>query len=188
MSVVLHEVSHGYAALYLGDHTAEYEGRLTLNPLRHLDPFGSLLLPIISYVFGGFLVGWAKPVPYNPYNLRPGRWSEAIVAGAGPATNLFIALLFGIIVRFGGALSPAFIQITTDIVLINIVLAVFNLMPVAPLDGSKLLFALFPNNYNLRAFLERWSFALLIIFIFFLWQYLMPVITLLFRAITGLSL
>src|SRR5437762_845178 len=92
LSVVVHEVSHGYAARALGDHTAEYEGRLTLNPLKHLDPFGSVLLPLMTYYLGGFVIGWAKPVPYNPYNLRPGRWSEALVAAAGPASNFAIAL------------------------------------------------------------------------------------------------
>lgn len=189
MSVVIHEVSHGYAARSLGDHTAEYEGRLTLNPLKHLDPFGSLILPLLTYSLGGFLIGWAKPVPYNPYNLRPGRWSEAWVAGAGPLSNLSIALLFGLLIRFaGGALPAAFLSAAVAITLVNIVLAVFNLVPIAPLDGSKLLFALLPQgSYKLRAFWERGSFALLIIFIFFLWQYLSPVAVSLFHLITGLA-
>jgi len=95
MSVVIHEVSHGYAAYSLGDPTAKYEGRLTLNPLRHLDMFGSVLLPFILYItHAGFIFGWAKPVPYNPHNLRPGRWSEAQVAIAGPFSNLCLALVF----------------------------------------------------------------------------------------------
>src|SRR4051812_20331887 len=87
MSVVIHEVSHGYAASLLGDPTARLEGRLTLNPLKHLEIFGSVIVPLISYYAGGFIFGWAKPVPYNPHNLRPGRWSEAIVALAGPFSN-----------------------------------------------------------------------------------------------------
>ena len=190
MSIVIHEVSHGYAARALGDPTAEYEGRLTLNPLKHLDPFGSILLPILSYTLGGFIIGWAKPVPYNPYNLRPGRWSEAIVAGAGPLSNLSIAILFGLVVRFAsGLVNPAFLQITTTIVLINIVLAVFNLTPIPPLDGSKLLFALFPSKmYRLRNTFENYGFGLVIIFIFFFWSLVSPLVSLLYTAITGLSL
>src|SRR3989344_7445171 len=101
MSIVVHEVSHGYAANYLGDPTAKYEGRLTLNPIKHLELFGSIILPTISYLFAGFIFGWAKPVPYNPHNLRPGRFSEAIVAGAGPLTRLVIALIGGLIIRLG---------------------------------------------------------------------------------------
>lgn len=190
MSVVIHEVAHGYAARSLGDHTAEYEGRLTLNPLKHLDPFGSLLLPFLSYQLGGFLIGWAKPVPYNPYNLRPGRWSEAWVAAAGPLSNLALALIFGLLLRFGGGagLPTGFLEIATVITLINLVLMVFNLVPIAPLDGSKLLFALFPREVpQLRAFFEKFGFLLLILFIFFLWEYLLPVVLVIFRTITGLT-
>lgn len=194
MSIVIHEVSHGYAARYLGDRTAEYEGRLTLNPLKHLDPVGSFLVPLFSYTLGGFIIGWAKPVPYNPYNLRAGRWSEAIVAGAGPLSNIIVALIFGLILRSalsGGAswASPAFIEVTGVIVFINIILAVFNLMPVPPLDGSKLLFALFPSHFSqFRAFFERYGLFLLIFFVFFLWQFVFPIVELVFRLITGASL
>src|SRR3989344_7970469 len=101
MSVVVHEVAHGYTASLLGDQTARYEGRLTLNPLKHLDPFGSFILPFLSYTLGGFIFGWAKPVPYNPYNLKPGRWSEAKVAIAGPASNILLAVLFSLFLRLG---------------------------------------------------------------------------------------
>ena len=112
MSIVIHEVSHGYAASLLGDQTARYQGRLTLNPVKHLDFVGSILVPTISYLLGGFIIGWAKPVPYNPYNLRPGRWSEAIVAGAGPLSNISLALIFGLLLRFGasaGWATPPFV-------------------------------------------------------------------------------
>jgi Zn-dependent protease len=188
MSVVIHEVSHGYAASALGDQTARYQGRLTLNPLNHLDPVGSFLVPLASYTLGGFIIGWARPVPYNPYNLHPGRWSEAMVAGAGPLSNIAIALLFGLILRFS-AMSPAFVEITSVIVFINILLAFFNLIPIPPLDGSKLLFALFPQNLpQFRAFFERYGLILLLFFIFFLWQFLFPLVVLVFREITGLSL
>ncbi|KKW14721.1 MAG: Peptidase M50 [Parcubacteria group bacterium GW2011_GWA2_50_10b] len=191
MSIVIHEVSHGYAASLLGDQTARYQGRLTLNPVKHLDFVGSILVPTISYLLGGFIIGWAKPVPYNPYNLRPGRWSEAIVAGAGPLSNISLALIFGLLLRFGasaGWVSPAFVQITAVIVFINLILAVFNLMPIPPLDGSKLLFALFPEKMlGFRAFFERYGLILVLFLVFFLWQFIFPLAVFAFRLITGLT-
>ena len=193
MSVVIHEVSHGYAASILGDQTARYQGRLTLNPIKHLDFMGSFIVPSIAYFLGGFIFGWAKPVPYNPYNLKSGRWSEAIVAGAGPASNIVLAVLFGLLLRIGIAsgvnwANPAFVQIMTMIVFINILLAIFNLVPIPPLDGSKLLFALFPDKlFQIRGFFEKYGLILVLFFIFFLWQFISPVIVLLFRLITGVS-
>lgn len=190
VSVVIHEVSHGYAARALGDRTAEYEGRLTLNPVRHLDPFGSVALPLMTYYLGGFIIGWAKPVPYNPYNLRPGRWSEAFVAAAGPASNLVVALAASLAIRLlGGGLSSSLVMALAGIALINITLAAFNLVPIAPLDGSKILFAFLPQDAQwMREWMERSGFVLIIIFIFFLWQYVSPLIFLIFRAMTGLAL
>ncbi|MDO8471109.1 MAG: site-2 protease family protein [bacterium] len=194
MSVVIHEVSHGYAASYLGDETARYQGRLTLNPLKHLDFVGSFLVPSIAYFLGGFIFGWAKPVPYNPYNLRPGRWSEAIVAAAGPVSNMLLALIFGMLLRVGfsggsSLANPAFIQITSMIVFINIILAIFNLVPIPPLDGSKLLFALFPDKlFQIRGFFERYGLILVLFFVFFLWQFIFPVVVVLFRLITGVGI
>ena len=189
MSVVIHEVSHGYAASFLGDQTAKYQGRLTLNPLKHLDFVGSFLVPSVAYFLGGFIFGWAKPVPYNPYNLKPGRWSEAVVAAAGPASNIALALIFGLLLRAGVTTSPAFIQITSVIVFINILLAIFNLVPIPPLDGSKLLFAAFPDKLcQLRGFFEKYGLVLVLLFIFFLWQFIFPVIVLLFRLLTGVAI
>ena len=188
MSVVIHEVSHGYAASMLGDDTARYQGRLTLNPLKHLDPVGSVVVPSIAYFLGGFIFGWAKPVPYNPYNLRPGRWSEAIVAAAGPLSNISIALVFGLFLRIYPA-NPAIVSIISIIVFINILLAIFNLMPIPPLDGSKLLFAIFPDKlFQIRNFFERYGLILILFFIFFLWQFIFPVILWLFRLITGFAI
>lgn len=171
MSVVIHEVSHGYAASYLGDQTARYQGRLTLNPIKHLDPVGSILVPVaLAIAQSPFVLGWAKPVPYNPLNLRPGRWSEAMVAVAGPVSNIAIAIIFGLLLRAGVFGSPAFMHITIMIVSINIVLAVFNLVPIPPLDGSKVLFALFPERFGqVREFFERFGFVLVLMFIFFFW-------------------
>ena len=141
-SVVVHEVAHGVAAYRLGDPTAKYAGRLTLNPIKHLDLFGSIILPaLLVTTKAGFIFGWAKPVPYNPYNFkRGGKWGEAIVAVAGPASNLAIALVFGLLIRFAvpaGLLSTEVLQLTASVVFINILLALFNLVPIAPLVGTK---------------------------------------------------
>ncbi len=188
-SVVIHEVSHGLAALYLGDNTAKDEGRLTLNPINHLDPFGSILLPIITYLSGGFIFGWAKPVPYNPYNLRNQKWGPGVVGAAGPISNIIIAIVFGMIIRFSGYLSflpGPFFQIALYITFLNIVLAVFNLVPIPPLDGSKVLFALFPKiSFKAQAFMERYGIILLLVFIFFLSGIVLPIASFIFRLITG---
>ncbi len=174
MSVVIHEVSHGYAANLLGDKTAEYEGRLTLNPLKHLDLFGSIIVPIITSL-GGFPFGWAKPVPFNPYNLRYQRFGELIVAIAGPASNILIAVVFGLLIRFGlGYLPPAFLSISLLVIVINISLAIFNLIPIPPLDGSKVLFGLLPQRFSeIRWHFERYSlfivFLILVIPAFGIW-------------------
>lgn len=186
MSVVIHEVAHGYAALAQGDRTAEYQGRLTLNPLRHLDPFGSILVPFITYQMG-FIIGWAKPVPFNPYNLKYRKWGEALVALAGPASNIAVALAFGLLIRFaGGSLTPAFLALSGSIVFINLILAVFNMVPIPPLDGSKVLFSLFPYHWSkIRFALERYSLFFALLFVLFLWQYLIPVVVFLFSLIVG---
>src|SRR3989344_2734826 len=187
MSVVIHEVSHGLAANALGDPTAKYEGRLTLNPLKHLDPVGSVLLPVFTYLIGGFIFGWAKPVHYNPYNLKNQRWGPALVGGAGPASNIFVALVFAALLRAFSASAPEpLAAIFTTIVYVNILLAVFNLVPIPPLDGSKVLFALLPDTFHrLQAVLEQYGFMILLLFIFVLWRYLIPLVLLIFRFLVG---
>lgn len=188
-SVVVHEVSHGYAALWLGDPTAQMEGRLTLNPLKHLDPFGSVILPLLlALIPGGFIFGWAKPVPYNPYNLKNRRWGELVVALAGPVSNLLLAFIFGMIIRLSDtfSLSYAVVEISLIIVVINVVLAVFNLVPIPPLDGSKILFAVLPEQYTrVRETIERLGFLLIFLFIFVLWQFFTPLINVLIKLFTG---
>jgi len=192
MSVVIHELSHGYAALMLGDPTAKHAGRLTLNPIKHLDMFGSILVPLGLYLLNaGIIFGWAKPVPYNPYNLRNQKWGEAIVAGAGPLTNILLALIFGMVIRVAltfEAVPEAFIQISFMVVLINIVLAIFNLVPIPPLDGSKILFSILPlHMMEWRQKLERFGLVILIVFIIFLWQFLLPIVLSLSSLFSGLS-
>jgi len=191
MSVVVHEVMHGYAALALGDPTAKYQGRLTLNPLSHLDPIGSFVIPLLGYFAGGFIIGWAKPVPFNPYNLRNQKWGEAIVAIAGPLSNISLAIIFGLVLRFSSVetfLNQSFLSLAGYVVLINITLAVFNLVPIPPLDGSKILFAFLPYKWqSFRESFERFGLILVFIFIFFLWQVISPLIGYLFSLITGIA-
>lgn len=144
-SIIIHEVSHGFAAEMLGDPTARLAGRLTLNPIPHIDPIGTILVPGIMLFTVGFMFGWAKPVPYNPYNLRNQKWGEAIVAAAGPGVNILIALIFGLITHLGaGGLPEQFITLSAVIIFINVLLALFNLLPFPPLDGSKLLKSVLP--------------------------------------------
>jgi Zn-dependent protease len=192
MSVVIHEVSHGYAAYLMGDPTAKNAGRLTLNPLAHLDFMGSLIVPLLAYFSSGFMFGWAKPVPYNPYNLKNQKYGDAIVAVAGPVSNLLIAFIFGLLLRFGilyfGLVSLDFILIVKWIVQINLILAIFNLIPIPPLDGSKILFTFLPYRFiEIKQNLERYSLFLLMFFILFLWEFLFPLITFLFSVITGIN-
>jgi len=141
-SVVLHEMAHGYAANWLGDPTARLAGRLTANPIPHLDPMMSVILPGLLVVTGSpVLFGAAKPVPYNPYNFTNQKWGEAIVAVAGPAANVGIAIIFALLIRSAEllSLSQAFITLAFQVVILNIFLAFFNLVPIPPLDGSKIL-------------------------------------------------
>jgi Zn-dependent protease len=180
VSIVLHEMAHGFAANWLGDPTARLAGRLSPNPLVHLDPLMSVILPGLLIFSGSpILFGAAKPVPYNPYNLRNQKWGEAIVAAAGPAANILIALVFAVIVRLSGTLelSDTFIGLAVGIIVLNIFLAFFNLVPIPPLDGSKILPRLLPYSLAMkyegfRAYFERnvgFGFALVIIvFIVFL--------------------
>jgi len=190
-SVIVHEVSHGYAAYFQGDNTAKYAGRLTLNPLKHLEWFGSFIVPVLMAISHLPIIGWAKPVPFNPYNLRNRRWGEALVAIAGQAANVCLALFFGLLLRFGvfATLDPAFVAIIGTIVFINLVLATFNLVPIPPLDGSKILFSILPNALQkIRPFLERYGFVVLLFFIFFLWQFMLPLVSHEFTWITGLTM
>ncbi|MDP3958433.1 MAG: site-2 protease family protein [bacterium] len=191
-SVIAHEVAHGYVADYLGDPTARLSGRLTLNPVPHIDLFGSILLPVLLVLTkAGFIFGWAKPVPYNPYNLKNQRWGTLAVAIAGVTVNFLIAIVFGLIVRFGPALgitSPAFLSISGTIVFLNILLGIFNLVPLPPLDGSKVLFSLLPARfYEMERTLERYSLILLVLLIFFGWKFILPVIFFIFSILTGVS-
>jgi len=171
ISVMAHEVAHGAAAYAFGDPTAKNEGRLSLNPFRHIDLFGSIILPTLLYLtHAGFLIGWAKPVPYNPYNLRNRRLGEFCVSIAGIATNFLIAFIFAWFIKFAVVLnlSQPVINLIGYIILLNVTLGVFNLVPIPPLDGSKILFTLVPYRYEHHIItLEKYGFYFLIIFIVF---------------------
>jgi Zn-dependent protease len=142
-SAIIHEFCHAWSAYVQGDHTAKDAGRLTLNPIPHLDMLGTVIIPFVMLFFLGGFIGWAKPVPINPYNFKNQKWGTAIVALAGPASNLFIALVLGLLIRF--SVLPSLILPFGLIAYINIFLALFNLIPVPPLDGSKLLLDRFPK-------------------------------------------
>ncbi len=191
-SVVIHEVSHGAVASHLGDQTARNAGRLTLNPLKHLDPIGTVILPLLLILTTGRGIGWAKPVPINPYNFRDQKYGSLKVAIAGPGSNLLIALIFGLILRFTlplGFAFPAIYDAISFIVYINILLAIFNLMPIFPLDGSHILFTFLPRSMKgVEIFLSRSGFYILIFLIFFFqpfFRFIMYLVDLVSKLIVG---
>ncbi len=187
-SVVIHEVSHGFVALYLGDSTAKLSGRLTLNPLKHLDLFGSFILPLLLFWITagrGPIFGWAKPVPVNPYNFRNLRWGDLLVSIAGPASNLALALFFGLVLRFLPLPDPL-AQLFSVIVFLNLVLMVFNLIPLPPLDGSHIIFSLLPLRYHyLKEMLSQYGLFLLLIVIFFGLRLVFFAVLFLYQLIVG---
>ncbi len=193
-SVMVHEVFHGAVAYKLGDPTAKRAGRLNLNPLKHLDPVGSVLLPLLLWIGGSsIMIGWAKPVPYNPFNLKDPKRGSILIGLAGPASNLALALVFAALVRIVGAsiVTPTvtmgfFLAALNIVVLTNVVLAVFNLVPIPPLDGSKLLLALLPDRYmNVKIFLERYGLVLVLAFVFFGAGLIQPIIIGIYDFLVG---
>lgn len=192
-AVIIHEVSHGVVALSLGDPTAKLSGRLTLNPIPHIDLYGSIILPLLMGLASGgaFVFGYAKPVPFNPYLLRDQKWAPALVALAGPASNLLLAVLLGVLYRLGSI----FISIPSDVVqlffiaiIINIVLAVFNSIPIPPLDGSKIIAPLLPYKFirsEFYAILEQQGMLIVLIFALFGFGLISPIIFGLANLIIG---
>lgn len=194
-SVMVHEVTHGVVAHALGDETAKKAGRLTLNPLKHLDPFGSVILPLLlalPALFGQptFIFGWAKPVPYDPYQLKNPRAGAALIGIAGPLSNFALAIIFGLLVRalalWAGLSAAPLLFFFNIIVFINVLLGIFNLVPIPPLDGSKLLFALLSERYaGLKIFLERNGLLLVLLFIFFGFNLLIPIVRAIYSLLVG---
>ncbi|MGO9873818.1 MAG: site-2 protease family protein [Acidimicrobiia bacterium] len=176
-AIILHEISHGVVALWLGDDTARRAGRLTLNPIPHIDPFGSIILPALGALAGIPVVGWAKPVPINPSRLRNGRRDMVLVSLAGPATNLLLMLGSAFVARalyhptfgtFTIAQLPLAVQIALAFAIVNLFLGLFNLVPIPPLDGAALLERVLP-----REWLPGWQrfrpYGMLVIFALVFW-------------------
>lgn len=194
-SVVIHEISHGFVAERFGDDTARRAGRLTLNPIRHIDPFGSIILPLLmALIPGGVVFGWAKPVPINPRNFRNPDRDTAYVSAAGPLSNITLAFIFGMLIRALSFLPPtawstALISLFGIIVITNVALAIFNLVPIPPLDGSGVLFAFLPRSmYLVRVFLQRYGLFIFLAFVFFGFDLIIPPILWVVRAFSGLAI
>ncbi len=193
-SAILHEYMHGFAAYSLGDPTAKNMGRLTMNPIPHIDPFFTVLLPALMIILPtNFIIGGAKPVPINPSNLR-GKYAQMKVALAGPGSNIALAIIFGLFIRFVPFIrgNDSLLFAFGAVVFVNLLLAVFNLLPIPPLDGSHVLFTFFPElSQKVKAFFAQYGFFILLAVIFFFANFIFYaiflVIALLFYPITGIS-
>lgn len=214
MSAILHEYAHGWVAYKLGDNTAKNSGRLTLNPMAHIDPIGSVILPLLLIMSGAsFLLGWARPVPYNPYNLRD-KNGEMKVALGGPMTNFMIAIFFGLfskilplsitakqiiingylqgnydllLTAMNGSLLTSFYVISVITCFINLILMIFNLIPIPPLDGSKVLMNYLPPNWEARMRqIEPYGiFIIMLLLMSGFFSIIWPLLIFLFASITG---
>ncbi|MFA5051013.1 MAG: site-2 protease family protein [Patescibacteria group bacterium] len=184
-SAIIHEYMHAWTADRLGDPTAKLMGRLTLNPLKHIDSFGTIILPLFLVILKSpFVVGWAKPVPINPFNFRDQKWGTLKVAAAGPLANFMVALIFGLIIR---VLPPSsFTNFLSIIVSVNILLFVFNLIPIPPLDGSRILFAFLPPRFQYYSLvIERYGFMISLIVAFLIFQLIQPIMFWIYHLLVG---
>jgi Zn-dependent protease len=195
-AITVHEVAHGWAAKRLGDPTAQRLGRLTLNPIKHIDPFGTVLVPGVLLLLGGFIFGWAKPVPVTWENLRQPKRDMALVAVAGPGANLLMAVLWALVAKIGVLLPETLQWVGTPMrymgqfgILINAVLMVLNLLPLPPLDGGRVAVGLLPGRYAWQlSRLEPYGFFILLALLFtgILGTIINPPITLVLRLVSGL--
>jgi len=187
-SAVIHEYMHGWTADRLGDPTAKDAGRLTLNPMAHIDWWGSILMPALIYFAtgGGLIFGYAKPVPFNPYNLRDQKYGVAKVAIAGPLANFLVALSFGLLLRFSPAIITNLALFIATIVQINLVLMIFNLLPIPPLDGSKVIAPFSPYRWQEKLNrLEQYGMLIVLFVVLFGFSLIIPIINSLFKLIVG---
>ncbi len=177
IALTIHEFCHAWAGHMLGDITAKREGRLTLNPLSHIDPFSTLLLPVVLILFGSPVVfGAAKPVPFNPYAVRYGKWGAALVAVAGPTSNLLMATVVGLYLRIF-SISGVTGKFLLQFVLINLAFFVFNMIPIPPLDGSRVLYAVLPSSLqDVMDQIERYGIILIFVILILFYQFLSPFI------------
>lgn len=188
-AITVHEAAHGYVARYFGDMTAHQQGRISLNPLRHIDPLGTILIPMLTLAFGGILFGWAKPVPVNFGRLRNPKKDMLWVAAAGPGSNLVMAVLWAFVMKLAADLPEAMALPLSLMgqagISINVVLMVLNLLPLPPLDGGRIAVSLLPHTLAYKfAAIERYGFAILLMLMFtgILGKILWPIIA----AVTGL--
>ncbi len=202
IAIVFHEVAHGRVAKHFGDMTAHEQGRLTLNPLRHVDPIGTVILPMILALAHAPIFGWAKPVPVNPNRMRNPRWNMVAVAAAGPASNIVLAtvsaaILSVVVTSAGGASTTFIVTNLVNFIAINLFLAVFNMIPIPPFDGSKVLAGFLPDGIRQRyQRLDRYAmtFAILLLVVIpqfwpgfnLLGRFVTPPVQWLFGAITSL--
>lgn len=186
LSVIIHEYMHGWMANELGDPTAKNAGRLTLNPMVHVDPWGSVILPLMLFLSTGFIFGYAKPVPFNPFNLRDSKYGPAKVAAAGPLANLIMAVSFGLILRFFPVDNLMLIRFLQIIIQINLVLMIINLLPIPPLDGSRIIFPFLPRGIQEVYFkMEQYGMVLVILILILAFPFLSYVINFLYWLIVG---
>jgi Zn-dependent protease len=184
LALTIHEYFHAWMAYFLGDSTAKDQGRLSINPLVHLDPLGTLFIFILGF-------GWGKPVPFNPDNLRNRKSEEMLVGFAGPFSNFLMALIFGLVLRFSDITNPALLFFFSFFVLINLNLGIFNLLPIPPLDGSHIFFNLLPVSLlteKIKNFLTQYQFFVLIFIVFVLFRFLQPLISIIYKLIVGMPL
>ncbi len=191
VALTVHEASHALVANKLGDPTAKYAGRLTLNPIKHIDLFGTVLLPLVLiWTKAPFIFGWAKPVPVNPYNLK-GKHGEAWVSLAGPGANFAIAIIISLLLRFLpdqilASWTDNFLELMFFLVAINVTFGIFNLIPVPPLDGSKILMDFLPSSMNnFKDFLNKYGTILLMVFILFGGNLLFLAVALVLKILLG---
>jgi Zn-dependent protease len=185
-SAIVHEYMHGWMANELGDPTAKMAGRLTLNPLAHLDLWGSVILPVFLYFTTGFIFGYAKPVPVNPYQLRHPKYDMVKVALAGPLSNLVLAISFGLVVRFFPITNDLFAQLLDAIVEVNLILFIFNILPIPQLDGSRVVFPFLPRPVQeFYARTERYGTIIASLFVLLAFPFILTIEQFLLKLIVG---